>query len=223
MPRPAWGEDSTADEAVIAENLPGILQSIQQSAARPREVPLVDMAHDWHKALYQGVSSVPGPHFLGNPRGSDHPDLRGYEVAVRDSQGRVVGEGIPATEVKGALRAFQQSMRQAVGNIDRGIQTGATPADERQLLAVINLAAELHGEWVRIHPYANGNGRIARIWANWAAVRYGLPPFVRIKPRPDGLLYAHVASRSMGMPPDYRGNHEETASLFIDLLRNPAP
>lgn len=69
---------------------------------------------------------------------------------------------------------------------------------KQELFAVVELSAGAHGEWIRIHHYANGNGRTARLWANWVAVRYGLPSFVRIKPRPGGLLYAQAAQSSMG-------------------------
>jgi hypothetical protein len=35
-----------------------------------------------------------------------------------------------------------------------------------------------HTRWVEIHPFVNGNGRTARMWANWILVRYGVPAFV---------------------------------------------
>ena len=65
-----------------------------------------------------------------------------------------------------------------------------------QLDAVLDLCAWAHAEWVRIHPFANGNGRAARLWANFIAVRYGLPPFVRLRPRPDGG-YAEAGMKAM--------------------------
>ena len=49
-----------------------------------------------------------------------------------------------------------------------------------------DLAGGAHAEWVRIHPFANGNGRTARLWANYLLVRYGLIPVVRLRPRPEG-------------------------------------
>jgi len=47
---------------------------------------------------------------------------------------------------------------------------------------------------------------------NWLAVRYGLPPFVRIKPRADDLVFAGAAALSM------RGEHHATEALFASLL-----
>jgi hypothetical protein len=118
------------------------------------------------------------------------------------------------------VKVLDRSMKTAVASLDQLIPVGGKPADSGQLEAVVTLCAVLHGEWVLLHPYANGNGRTARVWANWVAVRYGLPPFVRIEPRPDGLLYAPAAESSMGSPPDWQGNHQLTMSLFLDLLRS---
>jgi hypothetical protein len=64
------------------------------------------------------------------------------------------------------------------------LPTGQEP-DADQLAAVIDLCARVHAEWVRIHPFANGNGRTAHLWANCILMRYGLPPFIRFRPRPN--------------------------------------
>lgn len=219
MPVLVWGADSIADEDLIAGNLPGVLDAIK-SSARVRELPRVELAHGWHRDIHAGVASVPAQHFLGAPRGSKHPDLNEYNVAIRDSGGRILGEGTPARQVASELRSFERNLRQTVGKLDKQILPGQKPADENEIFAVVQLAAIAHGEWVRIHPYANGNGRVARIWANWVAIRYGLPPFIRIKPRPDGSLYQQAAHESMDRPPGHRGDHTMTIKLFLDLLVN---
>ena len=73
-------------------------------------------------------------------------------------------------------------------------------------------AAIAHGEWIRVHPLASGNGRVDRLWAHWVGVRYGLPVFVALRPRPAGLLYAGAAAASM------RGDHDPTVAIFLDML-----
>ena len=84
------------------------------------------------------------------------------------------------------------------------------------LTAVLTLCAWVHSEWVRIHPFANGNGRTARLWVNSIAMRYGLPPFLRIRPRPDSG-YGRAASSAM------QGDWRPTVALFrriyIESLR----
>ena len=109
-------------------------------------------------------------------------------------------------------------MRLAVTATDRTLPPGARPATSAELATVVTLAAVAHGEWVRIHPYANGNGRVARVWANWVALRYGMAPFMRILPRPDGLLYGRAALASMAAAP--WSGHNLTVSVFLDMLRS---
>jgi len=219
MPGPVWGEDSAADEAVIAANLAALLTTLVTSAPT-RVTATCALAHDWHRVIFTGVGSVPRARYLGNPRGSTDPDLVDYEVELADPfTGRVLAQGVPAARVAEELGTFESALASATNTLDAVLPVGQPPATADELLAVVELAAVVHGEWVRIHPYATGNGRTARTWANWIAVRYGLPPFVRIKPRPDGLLYGQAARASMGLPPSFRGDHELTVSVFLELLR----
>ncbi len=92
------------------------------------------------------------------------------------------------------------------------IPPGGRPADRAQVHAALELSAIAHGEWVRIHPFANGNGRTARLLANWCLFRYGLPPIVRVRPRPDQDAYASAARASM------LGNHEPMTRLLWRYL-----
>jgi fido (protein-threonine AMPylation protein) len=199
MPAPIWGEDALTEGPVVAANVRRLVARLH-AEARLRTAPDVAMAHDWHREIYAGISSPPGPHFLGAFRGSAHPDLCAYD------------------DVATHLARLNRGLHQAVSTLDQLIPSGSTPVDIGQVEAVVTLCAVLHGEWVCIHPYANGNGRTARVWANWAALRYALPPFERIKPRPNHLTYQRAAAQSMGRPPDFVGDHTLTTSLFLDLL-----
>ncbi len=88
--------------------------------------------------------------------------------------------------------------------------------DADGLAAVIDLAAWTHAAWVRIHPFANGNGRAARLWANFLLMRYGLPPVITPRPRPDGG-YGAAGARAM------MGDWKPTAALFRQLLLDLPP
>ncbi|GEP36136.1 hypothetical protein NSZ01_39040 [Nocardioides szechwanensis] len=218
MPGPSWGEDSPQDETRIASNIKVVLRDVVTNAAR-RESPTIDLAKHWHRDIYRGTSSPPKPSYLGALRGSSDPDLRDYQVHLVSTRGRILASGAPPEQVAAELATFERSMQASVVSLDAAIPVGTSPVDTRQVLGVVELAAVAHGEWVRIHPFANGNGRTARTWANWVAVRYGLPPFVRIKPRPDGLLYGQAAHLSMGAPPATGPDHTLTVQVFLDLLR----
>ena len=217
MPGPAWGPDAPTDAPVIQANVRALLVQLHAQASA-RVTPDVALAHDWHRAIYQGTASPPGPHYLGAFRGSAHPDLVDYPVAIGNAAGQVLAVTPEPNDVAGHLLHLDSALKNAAGALDQLIPVGAKPATTGQLEAVVTLAASVHSRWVCIHPYANGNGRTARVWANWVALRYGLPPFVRIKPRPDGLLYALAAARGMGTPPDFHDDPITTYSLFLDLL-----
>lgn len=204
----AWNEDRSEDRGLIEGNIAGVLREIVQDAGL-RPPPTVAKAQEWHRRIYRGAS-IPVPYYAGEVRDSDpeYPELIGYEVAV----GAAIG--VPSERVPEELSAFERAMQSAVERLDALIPAGTRPAEESQLYSILTLCALAHGEWVRIHPFANGNGRTARLWANWCAVRYGLPPFVRLKPRPEGDGYARAAAFSM------RGEHEAMVVELIDMLES---
>jgi fido (protein-threonine AMPylation protein) len=172
------------------------------------------MAREWHREIFQGIP-LPVPYFAGEFRDSDlrFPELYGYEVRVGPNP------GVASRLVPSQLAELESRLRQATKVLDTTIPVSSRP-DKDQLWSVLSLCAHVHGEWVRIHPFANGNGRTARLWANWCALRYRLPPFVRLQPRPAGNRYALASAISM------QGDHQPTMSVFADMLdralRKPA-
>ena len=200
-----WNEDDPRDAALIVKNLTSVLLQIARRA-RLRQPPTVSMAQEWHRRIYAGVK-LPVSYYAGEIRDSDSrfPELYGYEVRVGQQRG-VESRLVPQQLVRSETRHGESGRRADP------IPPGSSPADAVQLGSVLTLCAYAHGEWVRIHPFANGNGRTARIWANWCALRYGVPPFVRLKPRPDGNLYATASALSM------RGDHEAMVVVFADML-----
>ena len=201
-----WNDDPPESGGRIVANCRALLTRLAAEAAR-RDPPTVAAAQHWHRAIYDGVP-LPVPYYAGEVRDDDprFPELIGYELTVGPNT------GVPAAEVPDELMAFERRAQRACSVLDGLVAADRLPADDRELHAVLALSAALHGEWVRIHPFANGNGRTARVWANWAAMRYGLPPFVRLRPRPEGLAYAAVAHASM------RGDHAPAIGVFREQL-----
>lgn len=206
MPIP-WDVDPPGSAARTRRNLEEIVRGLAEAAAE-RAVPTADLACDWHRRIFAGVT-LPVPYYAGEVRDDDprFPELVGYEVRVGPQP------GLPSREVPAALHRFEVQMQRAVALLDAQVPVGEVPRETGTLGSVVTLCALAHGEWARIHPFANGNGRIARLWANWSALRYGLPPFVRLRPRPEGFLYSRAAGDSM------RGDHRATVALFADWLQ----
>lgn len=45
-------------------------------------------------------------------------------------------------------------------------------------LSISSFLAELHHRFIVIHPFDDGNGRIARLWVNYVLLRFGYPPLI---------------------------------------------
>ncbi len=192
---PDWDEDSPQ----LRHNLSAILEELVERADE-REVPTVELARGWQRRFMQGLRAE--PRYVGAFRGEPALERTGVKIGAF--------RGVPATQVSAELKRFETRLQAAVKQVDRAIPVG-TPLNADQCDAVIDLCAWAHAEWVRIHPLANGNGRTARLWANFLALRYGLPPFVRLRPRPD-YGYGDAGAQAM------RGNWEPTAVVFRRML-----
>jgi hypothetical protein len=186
-----WNDDPPGAAPRIRGNLRALLQRLLAEAP-DRLRPTVDLAREWHRRIFAGVE-LPVPYYAGEVRDDDprYPELLGYEVRVGSRP------GVPARQVPGELSKFEDRLRRAVEVLDGEIPAGERPRRLGVLGSVVTLCA---------------HGRTARLWANWCALRYGLPPFVRLRPRPEGLRYARAAADSMA------GDHRATESLFADWL-----
>jgi len=118
--------------------------------------------------------------------------------------------GVHPSQVADELKRFEEVLQAVVAQLDADLPVGKEP-DADELAAVIDLCAWAHAEWVRIHPFANGSGRTAHLWANFLARRYGLPPFVRLRPRPDSG-YEDAGVKAM------QGDWKPTAVVFRRLF-----
>jgi hypothetical protein len=204
---PDWDEDSP----LLSENLRRVLRGIRDSAAR-RDRPSVAWSREWHRGTMLGLT-VPDDEagHVGRFRGE--PGIEDYEVAIGPHR------GARADSVADELEQFERQLRAKVAALDALIAPGDLP-DESRIMRVIEACAWAHAEWVRIHPFANGNGRTARLWANALAMRYGLPPFVRLRPRPDGG-YGLAGYRAM--TGDWRSTVPVFERMLLEYLESGRP
>ena len=193
---PEWDQDSPR----LRQNLGQILKEIVLRAER-REIPTLEAARDWQSRIMEDLD-VPDRRYVGAFRGE--PGLERMQVRV----GAIYG--VDSVEVSEELARFEKKLQALVAELDVLLPVDQE-LDADQLAAVIDVCAWVHAEWIRIHPFANGNGRTARLWANSLAVRYGLPPFIRLRPRPDAG-YGDAGAKSM------QGDWKPTAVVFRRLL-----
>lgn len=194
--------DWDADSPELIRNIAQLLESIEQDALQ-RNPPTVEAARRWQSEIMQGLDAH-APKYVGAFRG---------EAGLEDVQVHVDWIfGVAAHEVAGALSVFERRLQLVVSHLDRVIAPGTEPNSD-QANVVIDLCAWAHAEWVRIHPFANGNGRTARLWANSLALRYGLPPFLSVRPRP-GSDHEIACAKAM------QGDWEPTVDVFHQLLED---
>lgn len=218
MPGPNWSDDDPADAQGVVVNVTRALADVSQLAAARSVLTDTDLKR-WHSIIFDGCA-VPSPAYVGRFRGEAPPDLAGYEVGV----GPTMPDGLPdrvgvwAAEVGAASGSFFSSLTAALAALDAVIAPGARPGSVDELHEVVSVIAIAHGEWIRVHPFVNGNGRTARLLAAHISLRYGLPIFVKLRPRPHDVAYARAARQSMGRPPAFVGDHAEATAVFVHLL-----
>jgi len=137
----------------------------------------------WHRQIMDGLDA-PNPNWIGVVRGSSEDTLINVRVGAH--------LGMPFGVVGDAVDQFIAELNAHLIVMDRAIPAKAE-LSANQLDAVLRLCAWAHAKWVRIHPFINGNGRTARLWANFIAMRYGIPPFVTLRPRPGSDAYTAAA------------------------------
>ncbi|MEO1658429.1 MAG: Fic family protein [Pseudomonadota bacterium] len=194
--------DWDADSGRLRDNLRAIAADIQATAVRRKPISR-EMARSWHRRIMDGLD-VPDPAYIGRYRG---------EQGLKTCQVRVGPHaGTPVAGVADAQSQFERVLNEVMAELDTVIPAEGASSED-QVNAVLDLCGWVHAEWVRIHPFANGNGRTARLWANFVAVRYGLPPFVRLRPRPAERLYAEASAAAM------QGDWTPSAQMMRALLK----
>lgn len=176
-----------------------------------RNLPSAQMARLWYQELFDNL--VPHSDYLGKFRDVEKTSrcLNGYDVRVDDAV------AVPHESVLEEVDTFFEAFRSNVKALDQiwRLRGGAYAVED--IDQVVGLAAWAHGEWVRIHPFANGNGRTARLWANYVFCRYDFGPVVILRPRP-GQPYGVFSRISMKS-----ANHEPIRGLFCVLLARSYP
>lgn len=193
--------DWDADNPQLFENIGALSERIVRGALN-RERPTLELIRGWHIDIMAGLTP-PDPAYVGRFRGE--AGLEGIGVRIGNHS------GAPSSEVASELDLFISKLQELVAMLDSRIDVGneLTTAD---LADILDLCAWAHAEWVRIHPFANGNGRTARFLVLFLTARYELPIFLRIRPRPnDG--YAAAANAAM------QGDWQPTEELFRRLLK----
>jgi len=196
MAGPQWSDDP--DTPSLQSNLDQVAASVVLNAFAGDAID-AERIKTWHTGMYEGIP-VPCAAYLGHFRGdSAHSDLIDAENQVHGVRG--VRSYLVFGEVKRLLKRVHDDL-----NL---LETDGAPSVVKDREA-IRIAAYAHGEWIRIHPFVNGNGRTARLLVLSILARFEIPPLLPIRPRP-GPSYVSTCDASM------TGEHESFELYLWDL------
>jgi hypothetical protein len=167
-------------------------------------------SREMHRALFTGLVPDGHEYYAGHYRGSAFQCLEGYEVGV-DGDPLV---GSPPHAVLFHMDLLATTLRSAIGFLDQAADPmAAGTSAEEHLLTTVAVAARLFRDFLTIHPYANGNGHIARVLVWLVLIRFGYwPRKWTIEPRPPVSNYGAAISNAR------RGDPEALERLILESL-----
>jgi fido (protein-threonine AMPylation protein) len=203
-----WDEDDPQVRGRIHANLAALRPDIVASGRR-RDPVTIDIVKDWHRQMLDGIP-LAEPEVAGGFRGSGPPGshLRTRRVTVDG-----VLEAVRPGQVRAKISIFDRRLRDKVAALDPLIPPKAPP--DRREEQVLELCSWAHGELIYVHPFADGNGRMARALVLWLGGRYGLPVFLDLRPRPGGPSGYEAAARA-----SMTGRHQLMQITFTKMLAN---
>lgn len=169
---PWWEYKDHPHASAVAIRCEAILHRLE-SGALPIDASLRE-TKALHKEIFENLTPPTCPYFAGNYRGEGYRCLRHLEVRVRgDSRvgtkpAQVMAElaNLRSNILSGGLKALDEAF---------GLPGEKLPLVHKTYY-VVKFACRLLVEFLRIHPYANGNGHVGRLVVWLVLARFGYWP-----------------------------------------------
>lgn len=187
LPCPEWTTEDPGKLPFIADAARSAADFIVRQGPKRYLLNHGDLK-EWHRKLFEKV--VPVPYYAGHYRGQDplRPCLDG-DAWVGSNM------GTPPSLVAQEMSKFSAGLEKSTRATDEFVDGGASAL--MCLKAAVHLAAFAGGSIIRIHPFVNGNGRIARFAMNFFLYRYlrKIPFALNRPPHIDYGLASEIAMR----------------------------
>jgi fido (protein-threonine AMPylation protein) len=187
-PCPVWANETTQEQE--KEIIKGMDEVHAFISARAKNY-LINHGDlkTWHLTFFRKV--VPVHYYAGNYRTNDvgRPCLA-VDVHVDGNP------GVSHREVQLAMQGFSDAFQAACSQVSIFLATN--PAARNRNRVLVTLLAQAVTDFIRIHPFINGNGRLSRFLAIYICRRFDLPiPFSDPRNRPDSLAYEAASAEAM--------------------------
>jgi len=149
---------------------------------KSKEKITVDFIKHLHLICFKGTKKFAGK-------------LRDVNVVIRDGQGNIVHQGAPINKVKELLEELCEWYTKHKKNYPS-----------------LLLAAVIHNQFEKIHPFQDGNGRVGRLLLNYVLLQHKYPP-INIRLRDRGKYYKCLQEY------DYKNDVKSTLKFLISQYK----
>jgi len=147
------------------------LVSLRTGQLNPKELSINTRAAHLH--LFNGLTPDECDYFAGHYRGEDFLCLKPYNVHIA-SDPRV---GVDASVVFNDIKNLKEAVDSGMAAIGAAYKLpNAQLPQWQKILYLVTFSTRILVEFLRIHPYANGNGHMARFIIFLLLAQYGIWP-----------------------------------------------
>ena len=121
----------------------------------------------------------------------------------------------------GFLFAAPPQIERLLADLEKNELTSLTPCHGKSVQEVALSIAVIHVEFILIHPFREGNGRLARLIAYIMGLQAGYPPlnFGSIDDKSAETHRRYIAAIHKGLEKDYSAMQQ----IFVEILSNSDP
>ena len=202
---PSWAATVTKGLDLCAARLGGEWQGTHSHLIDTREV---------HREMFCQLTELAHPYFAGHYRGQDHKCLRAYAVGVSNDP----KVGYAPWLVDSAMKEFADEVMRTIGKADIFWQQKGMDVP-RKILTIVRVGCRLFELFLRIHPYANGNGHAARFLFLSLLARYEIKPKTwPVEPRPQPPYGDHLALYRRAILGDKKASTKPFETWMLDQV-----